>query len=210
MLQVFQMNDGERGVASCGRWGWAALALMLIIVAGMTGVATPAAAEMRSEYTELNLNRCALVDKAEEGEGEWATFRCPGIKGMSVYVSEADLRISLGYGERGRDQQSFNQRLAPFNSIGGKLEWRLSGNTIIATILRYITETGSEGKKGQILVVSKLSGDGSEACHVAYVDALANPAANNLARFAADNIAPGFRCGSHTPTHIGKRGVSPF
>ncbi len=210
MFHLLQMA----GVKTARKSRLAAPRSMLLMTAGFVGClvafTAPAAAEMRSEYTDLNLDGCTLVEKAEEGEGEWATFRCEGLNGMSVYVSEADLRISLGYGETGRDQQSFGQRLAPFNSIGGKLEWRLSGNTVIATILRYNTETGSDGKKGQILVVSKVQGDGTEACHVAYVDALANPAANNLARFAADNIAPGFRCGAHTPTHIGKRGVSPF
>lgn len=210
MFWFLQINDASGWLRSLAAKCLAVVAVAVISGAGMAGFVSPAAAEMRSEYTDLNLDRCALIEKAEEGEGEWATFRCPGIKGLSVYVSEADLRISLGYGDRWRDQQSFTQRLAPFNSVGGKLEWRLSGNSIIATILRYRVETGSNGAKGQILVVSKLRGDGSEACHVAYVDALANPEANKLARFAADTIAPGFRCGTDTPSHIGNRGVSPF
>lgn len=162
----------------------------------------------KSVYTDLDLNLCHLVAEAEEGEGEWATFSCKGYQGMVVYVTEADLRFSLGYGPSGREQKSVSQFLGPFNTVGKKLEWRLHGDKVVATILRYYTQTGSAGVKGQILVVSKVSG--GEACHAAYVDALANKAANVLAHYAADYIAPDFQCGQDEPVHLGKRGVSPF
>ncbi len=169
---------------------------------------TPLLAEVKSVYSKIDLKICKLVDQAEEGDGEWAVFRCQGALGMAVYVTEADLRFSLGYGPEGRRQKSFSQFLSPFNTVGKTLEWRVRDGAVIATILRYFTETGSNGDKGQILVVSKV-GEG-QACHVAYVDALANRDANRLAQFAADNIAPNFNCERDTPLHVGKRGVSPF
>lgn len=169
---------------------------------------SPIRAEVHSVYTDVALDGCKLVAEAQEGEGEWATFLCAGHNGMAVYVTEADLRFSLGYGTKGQSQKSFRQFLSPFNTIGKKLEWRLKDGRVQATILRYYTETGSEGKKGQILVVSKVSR--GQACHVAYVDALANKGANVLAQYAADYVAPDFNCALDEPVHLGRRGVSPF
>lgn len=171
-----------------------------------------ARADFSSQYSDLDLRNCPVIDQAEEGEGEWAVMRCAGIGGLDVLVSEADLRMSLGYGPQGRQQRSFNQRLSPFNNIGGKLEWRLKDGVVIATILRYVTETGSgeAGSKGQILVVSRVVPGRGEACHVAYIDALANPAANVLARYAADYVAPRFNCATDEPFRLGRVGVSPF
>ena len=165
-------------------------------------------AQSKSVYTDLNLDRCPVIDQAQEGDGEWAVMRCSGWNGMPVFVAEADLRFSRGYGANGRKQQSASQFLGPFNTIGKKLEWRLKNGRVSATILRYYTETGSEGVKGQILVVTKVGRQ--QACHVAYVDALANKGANVLAQYAADYIAPDFNCAQDQPVHLGKRGVSPF
>ena len=169
---------------------------------------SPVSAQSKSVYTDLNLDRCPVIDQAEEGDGEWVVMRCAGVNGMPVFVAEADLRFSLGYGANGRQQQSASQFLGPFNTIGKKLEWRLKNGRVSATILRYFTETGSEGAKGQILVVTKVSWQ--QSCHAAYVDALANKGANVLAQYAADYIAPYFKCGQDDPIHLGKRGVSPF
>jgi hypothetical protein len=46
----------------------------------------------------------------------------------------------------------------------------------------------------QMLVVTRLPP--GPVCHVAYVDAQANPNANELARRAADRLARDFRCGA--------------
>ncbi|GAA6211210.1 hypothetical protein NBRC116602_09500 [Hyphomicrobiales bacterium 4NK60-0047b] len=165
-------------------------------------------ADGNSVYTDTDLKKCTLHSQAEEGEGEWATFICRGFAGQKVFVSEADLRFSLGYGHNGLNQKSFSQRLSPFNTVGKKMEWRLRHGRPIATILRYYTETGSGGRKGQILVVTKL--EGSEACHMAYVDALANKGANEMAQNAADRLVDGFSCETDSPVHVGERGVSAF
>ena len=180
------------------------LMVVLSVLMGSLG----AFAGQNSVYTDVDTSVCQLVSEAEEGDGEWATFRCGGIQGLAVFVTEADLRFALGYGPDWQRQKSNSQFLSPFNTIGKKLEWRLQDGRVVATILRYFTDEGSGGRKGQILVVSKVTKD--EACHVAYVDALANKGANQLARWAADFAALAFDCAKDHPMHLGRRGVSPF
>ena len=170
--------------------------------------ASTALADGNSVFTDTDVSKCKIHDQAEEGEGEWATFRGNGYGGWTVFISEADLRFSIGYGHNGLNQKSFSQRLSPFNTIGKKMEWRLRGGRPIATILRYYTQSGTGGRQGQILVVTKI--EGSEACHMAYVDALANRGANEIAQNAADRLVDGFSCATDSPVHVGERGVSAF
>ncbi len=58
--------------------------------------------------------------------------------------------------------------------------------------------------KGEVLVVTRLGGDG--VCHVGYVDALANQNAEALARKIADERARAFRCGTDKPVILGATG----
>ncbi|HEY8576480.1 MAG TPA: hypothetical protein VIL88_09110 [Devosia sp.] len=155
----------------------AAAALMML------GCATPAMAAFNSAYTDLDLDLCLVLDADDFG----ASWACPGYKGYPLMVTEGDLRFSLIYGFGAK--MADGQTLPPFNYLGPKLEWRLS-NALgrwmpIATIVRYHTadpETGED--KGEVLVVTQLVEGNS--CHIAYVDALANKDANELARQAAD------------------------
>ena len=57
-------------------------------------------------------------------------------------------------------------------------------------LLRYFTAVDSA--KGEVLVVSRITA--TEACHVAYIDALATPEAIVLARRVADERARSFDC----------------
>jgi hypothetical protein len=47
-----------------------------------------------------------------------------------------------------------------------------------------------------------------DVCHVAYIDAQANPNANELARKAADELARDFKCGNDEVKVIGDTGVA--
>ena len=173
---------------------WLALALL------MGGLTAPAHAAFNSAYTDINLDQCLVLDSDDFGTS-WA---CPGYKGYPLMVSEGDLRFSLIYGFGA--EVADGQTLGPFNHLGKKLEWRLS-NALgrwmpIATIVRYHTadpETGED--KGQVLVVTQLVEGNS--CHIAYIDALANPNANELAREAADK-AGSFECARDEVEIIGK------
>jgi hypothetical protein len=55
-----------------------------------------------------------------------------------------------------------------------------------------------------MLVVTRLPP--GAVCHVAHVDAIANPHANELARKAADDLARGFMCGKDDVKIIGASG----
>ena len=57
---------------------------------------------------------------------------------------------------------------------------------------------------GRVLVVTRLDPGGS--CHVGYVDARANPDANELARKLADERARTFKCGTDKRIVVGTKG----
>ena len=73
-----------------------------------------------------------------------------------------------------------------------------------ATILRWNVklEDDERDTTGRVLVVTRLGPGG--VCHVGYVDARANPNANELAQQLADEKARGFRCGADKPIVAGK------
>ena len=173
---------------------------LLAAAAALVALATPAYAGFNSAYTEIDLDECLVLDADDFG----ASWSCTGYKGYPLMVTEGDLRFSLvyGFGARAGDGQT----LPPFNHLGEKLEWRLSNKLgrwmPIATIVRYFTadpETGED--KGQVLVVTQLVEGNS--CHIAYIDALANPNANELAREAADRSGT-FDCAKDEVEIIGK------
>jgi hypothetical protein len=166
--------------------------------------AAPAQAQsgFTSAYTDLDLNQCLILE-ADDFGARWA---CPGYRGYPLLVEEGDLRFSLSYGFDADESSVGFQTLPPFNSLGSKLEWRLS-NALgrwfpIATIVRYHTAHPETGENyGQVLVVSQIQ-DGN-SCHIAYVDARANENANELAREAADK-AGDFDCANDEVEIIGK------
>jgi hypothetical protein len=175
------------------------------------GHAPAAASPVKSLYTTVDLKACKQIKRHRDG-GAWL---CDGLAGLPVYVAEGDLRQFLSVGEGAQTRRAATQTLGPFNSIFEKgsdratIEWRFSrrGERQIpyAIIVRF--HTSHEGRKGDVLVVSKVSA--SETCHVAYIDALANRDAITLARFVADNRAKTFDC-SNEPRAEGATGRSPM
>ena len=93
---------------------------MIMSLAVLAGLATPAHAAFNSAYTELDLDQCLVLDADDFG----ATWSCPGYKGYPLMVTEGDLRFSLIYGFGAT--MADGQTLPPFNRLGSKLEWRLS------------------------------------------------------------------------------------
>jgi hypothetical protein len=171
------------------------------------------AGEPVSKFTKINLKTCKVIEKSDQG----ASWSCKGLKGYPLYVAEGDLRMFVGYGASYKEQRASTQTLSAFNSLfekGGRttVEWRMKDGVPYATIIRYVTESDASGTmvKGQVLVVSKIGPkDGKEACHVAYIDALANEDANELAVRAADITAPTYPC-VKDPIVFGKTGKSPM
>lgn len=102
------------------------------------------------------------------------------------------------------------QTIPPFNNLGPKLEWRApnrAGADPFATIVRYTYQQATDDgsfSNGQVLVVSRFR-DG-DSCHVAYVDALANANANEMARQVADKYAAGGSCPDGAVPVLGRGG----
>ena len=156
--------------------------------------ASPALAQLSiSTYTDVDLDACSVVSSDDMG----SVWTCSGYKGIPVMIAEGDLRFFVSYGLKSSEEQAATQTLPPFNHLGPKIEWRLgkaSGELKpFATILRYYVQREQGEDEGQVLVVTRL--EAGATCHVAYIDALANPEANEMARKAADETAPGFKCG---------------
>jgi hypothetical protein len=173
--------------------------------------AGPAVAN-ESVYVDIGRDKCKTI--AEE-VGMYALLTCPGHAGYPVRLKEVDIRQSVSFGH-------LNQRYAddafesfiPFNHAGATVEWRIAkGGTPVATILRWFIENPDASGasvpalQGQVLVISRVAqkADG-KGCVAGYVDALANPDPNALARKIADEVAPTFRCGVDKPTYHGVRG----
>lgn len=156
--------------------------------------AAPAAAQqIESAYTDLKLDEECTIISADDMGAMWA---CSGYKGIPVMVAEGDLRFFVSYGLRSLEERAAEQTLSPFNTLGPRIEWRLSneegGFKPFATILRYFTQREEGEGQNQILVVTKL--EMGATCHVAYIDATANADANTMAREAADEMARDFDC----------------
>jgi len=180
------------------------IARYLLAVAVCAVSAVPLAARPQSAYSDLNLERCKTIETFEEGGG--ARLGCPGYAGIDVMVLEGDLRMYVGYGRGAKNQCAMHQTFAPFNSLGPRIEWRLENGRPFASILRWVLDNGDGNSQRSWLVVTTL--DGSNTCHVAYIEG-AMPAANQRARDAADLYARGFNCAADTAIVIARPGVKP-
>jgi hypothetical protein len=178
----------------------------------MSAIAPAAAND--SSYTDLDTDHCKTIGPEEE-EGGGISLLCKGLKDYPVTFKEGDLRQSVFFGKLGKAYtEGAFETFGPFNHVGKKIEWRVNGKGVpVAAILRWFIEnsdpdTGmpTEALRGQVLVVSKVAQADGIGCIAGYVDALANPEPNILARQVADEIAPGFTCAVDDAVFHGKRG----
>jgi hypothetical protein len=173
--------------------------------------APTAANPVKSVYTTVDLRTCRQVKRHRDG----SAWHCEGLNRLPVYVAEGDLRQFVSVGADALKRRAASQTLGAFNSIFEKgqsratIEWRFSrrGERKLpyAIIVRF--HTSRDGRNGDVLVVSKVSE--AETCHVAYIDALANPDAIALARQIADTQAKAFDC-RQEPRTEGATGRSPM
>ncbi|MDP9631858.1 UNVERIFIED_ORG: hypothetical protein J2W85_003937 [Ensifer adhaerens] len=174
--------------------------------------ATPVLAN-DSVYSDVSRDKCTIV---EEVEGIFMSMTCPGPDGYPAHFKESDIRQSFFFGYlNARYLKEGFETFGPFNHAGTMVEWRLNKDKVpVSAILRWVIENGDpktgEGNSaydGQVLVISKVAQkEDGIGCVAGYVDALANPDPNTLARKIADDIAPGFRCGIDEAAYHGKRG----
>ena len=187
-------------------------AVLILCFLGLILGSSPVAANRpKSLYTTVDLTACDRMSRHAAG-GAWL---CSGLGGLPVYVAEGDLRQFLSVGTDAATRRAAQQTLGAFNSMFERgstratLEWRFDrrGERQIpyAVIVRF--HTSRDGRKGDVLIVLKVAP--SEACHVAYIDALANSSAITLARFIADKQAKAFDC-QNEPRIEGAIGKSPM
>ncbi|MGY8636797.1 hypothetical protein RAD15_30440 [Bradyrhizobium sp. 14AA] len=170
------------------------------------------AQSMGSTYTSTAPKDCRQIGKPSELDAS-TTRICPGKGGFMVLIAEDDLReiVSVGRNRKAAaEEPAAKVWFGPFNSSETTIEWRSAGATPFAIIQRWhIADSADPDKQGRpntkaMLVVTRLPP--GPACHVAYVDAAANPTANELARKAADELARSFTCGKDEVKIIGTRG----
>ncbi|MGJ0424854.1 hypothetical protein [Methylocystis sp.] len=168
--------------------------------------ASAAAQDISSAYTKLDVRRdCAhRPGNAVEDYGDW---RCKGYAGMPMWLGAGDQRMYVSFGSKAKDEPAAGETLAPFNDFyKGVVEWRLADGRPFATIMRWNVKRAADMEnrevRGRALVVTRLPP--GAVCHVGYVDALANPSANALAREIADKHARDFACGKDRPIVLGK------
>jgi hypothetical protein len=181
------------------------------------GLASAPAAGQTVEYvyTKFDAKQCKHTKgRAAEDYGSWL---CPGHERIPVRLSAGDQRMYVSYGSRQKDDLASSQTFPGFNSVyEGTVEWRIENKLgkarPFATILRWNVVTAQDRENatgpitstGRVLVVTRLGPGG--VCHVGYVDARANPDANELARKIADEHARTFKCGKDKRIVLGKPG----
>jgi len=191
----------------------AALAILLLAMLLMcSGLGRADAQSVGSQYTSTASKDCRQIGKPSELDGS-TTRVCKGKDGLVVLIAEDDLRevVSVGRNRKAAaEEPAAKVWFAPFNSSETTVEWRTAGAKPFAMIQRWHIADGTDpDKQGRpntkaMLIVTRLPP--GPVCHVAYVDAIANPNANELARKAADESARSFTCGKDEVKIIGARG----
>jgi hypothetical protein len=185
----------------------------LAMISGTAALILQSSAQtIGSSYSSTAPKDCRALN-AGKGVDAGATRLCLGKSGLVVLVSEDDLRetVSVGRNRHGAAREPAAQSwFGPFNSTTATIEWRAVDGKPFAIIQRWhIADNSDEDDKGRpiakpMLVVTRLPP--GPVCHVAYIDAQANPDANTLARKAADDFARGFICGKDEVKAIGASG----
>jgi hypothetical protein len=165
-----------------------------------------------SQYSSTAPKDCRMIGKPSELDGS-TTRLCPGKAGLSVLISEDDLRetVSVGKSRAAAAKEPAAQVwFESFNSSLMTVEWRVAGNKPFAIIQRWLIadnadrDASDRPRDKAMLAVTRLPP--GPVCHVAYVDVAANPNANALARKAADQLARDFECGKDEVKIIGASG----
>lgn len=192
----------------------AGLAILLLAMLLMcSGLDRADAQSVGSQYTSTAPKDCHQIGKPSELDGS-TTRVCKGKDGLEILIAEDDLReiVSVGRNRRAAaEEPAAKVWFAPFNSSETTVEWRTAAARPFAIIQRWWhiadgTDPDKEGRPNTkaMLIVTRLPP--GPVCHVAYVDAIANPNANELARKAADEFARSFTCGKDEVKIIGARG----
>jgi hypothetical protein len=178
-----------------------------LIAAGLA--AGPATAQTTTRaYTKFDSKQCPYTPG--RGPEDYGSWRCNGYDGIEIRLSAGDQRMQVSFGRDAARELAASQTFPAFNNVyQGTVEWRLKRGPNgkpqpFATILRWNVrlEDDERTSTGRVLVVTRLGPGG--VCQVGYVDARANPNANELAQQLADEHARAFQCGKAKPMVLGK------
>jgi len=184
--------------------------LSFAVFAILLGDVASAVQQVKSLYTPIDFEKCEPMVR----DGGMAGRVCEGLPEYPVFVASDSDKTFLSAGPHAAKTRAAAQSLGAENSIfDGRtrptVEWRFvirdERPVPYATIVRYFTR--SSAGHGEVIVVSRVAR--GEACHVAYIDALANGEPMVLARKVADTQARQFDCASE-PSVVGARGKSPM
>jgi hypothetical protein len=161
------------------------------------------AAELVSDYSKHSINNCTMLESDEFGQ----VAACPGLKGYPVMIIEGDMKLFVSYGFNAAFEKAAKQTLPTIsNRIDHTMEWLLPADDFtappIAAILRWRTQVAQAAPEGEVLVVTQLVLGAT--CQIAWIDALANENANELARQAAEDLAGDFDCDNTMPKIYGE------
>jgi hypothetical protein len=187
------------------------LALAVLLAVASTAQAIAAS----SSYTSIADKHCRKFDRLMVDGYEFAATRvCEGRGGYKVFVREDDLREVLTIGKTLKlagNEPAAGDGYEAFNSYDDAVEWRSGANGKPYALIVGWSYADNEDKDANgrpmslpLLVVMRLPP--GPVCKVAYIDRAANSSANELARKAADEIAPNFKCGTDTVQILGERG----
>jgi hypothetical protein len=188
------------------------LASAVVLFAALLAASWANAQTISSRYSSTAPRDCRRIGKPSELDGS-TTRLCPGKGGLSVLISEDDLRetVSVGKNRAAAAREPAAQVwFEPFNSSLATVEWRMAAGKPFAIIQRWlIADNADRDEKDRprhkaMLAVTRLPP--GAVCHVAYVDVAANPNANELARKAADELARDFKCGKEEVKIVGANG----
>ncbi len=183
-----------------------ALALITPIVAAL-GAQAATQPLVVSAYSSTAAVNCWIDGP---GQVEDSPIRvCRGKATLVVLVNKGDVNmadrretVSVGRNRAEAAKEPAAQAsFGPFIKALPSVEWRLAGNNPFAIIQRW---RNPESDARPLLVVTRLPP--GAVCPVAYVDAAANPNADELARRAADELARDFKCGTDQVKVIGASG----
>jgi hypothetical protein len=189
--------------------------LTALLLPGAPAMAADDGASARSAYSSIAAKQCRkTVDLKIDGVDYASSDLCAGVGGLKVLRQEDDLRETISVGRSAAAaarQPAASQGFGPFNSTTDTIEWRLDrAGKPFAIIQRWhIADNDDPDKDGRprtksLLIVTRLPP--GAVCHIAYIDGIANPDANDLARKAADETARGFDCAKDKVQTFGQSG----
>jgi hypothetical protein len=186
-----------------------------LLLPGASATAADNGAGARSAYSSIAAKQCRKTVDLKIDDVDYASSDlCAGVGGLKVLRQEDDLRETVSVGRSAAaaaKEPAAAQGFGPFNSTTDTIEWRLDRTGKAFAIIQrwHIADDNDPDKDGRprtksLLIVTRLPP--GAVCHVAYIDGIANPDANDLARKAADETARGFDCGKDKVQPLGQLG----